>query len=103
MGAYGAKAKGWLRFERMDGSVAVLLRNAGDFDGWHRSRTSTTLTDYLVEAAIILAVAGVMFGPILVVKWLTIRRSKQRTLAADATAAHIPGILAGGPSGIVSR
>ena len=64
---------------------------------------ATTLTDYLLEAAIILAVAGVMFGPILVVKWLTIRRSKQRTLAADATAAHIPGILAGGPSGIVSR
>ena len=62
-----------------------------------------TMTDYLGEAAIILAVAGVMFGPILVVKWLTIRRSKQRTLAADATAAHIPGALAGGPSGIVSH
>jgi hypothetical protein len=64
---------------------------------------ATTLADYLVEAAIIVGVAGVMFGPILVVKWLTIRRSNQRILAADATAAHIPGTLAGGPSGIVSH
>jgi hypothetical protein len=64
---------------------------------------ATTLTDYLVEAAIILAVATVMFGPILAVKWLTIRRSKQRTLATDATAAYVSGTLACGPSGVVSR
>ena len=63
---------------------------------------ATTLTDYLVEAAIILAAASVMFGPILAVKWLTIRRSKQRTLVTDATAAYVPGTLAGGPSGVVS-
>ena len=64
---------------------------------------ATTLTDYLVEAAIILAVATVMFGPILAVKWLTIRRSKQRTLATDATAAYVPGTLVCEPSGVVSR
>ena len=64
---------------------------------------ATTLTDYLVEAAIMLAVATVMFGPILAVKWLTIRRSKQRTLATDATAAYVPGTLACEPSGVVSR
>ena len=51
----------------------------------------------------ILAVSAVMLGPFVVVKWLTIRRSIRRTLATDATEAHIPGILAGGPSGIVSR
>jgi len=64
---------------------------------------ATTLADYLVEAAIIVGVAGVMFGPILVVKWLTIRRSNQRILVSDAKAAHIPGTLAGGPSGIMLR
>jgi hypothetical protein len=54
---------------------------------------ATKLTNYLVEAAIILAVATVMFGPILTVKWLTIRRSKQRTLATDPTPHMSPAPL----------
>ena len=83
----------WLFFYAMLGLVMVAIG----------SDHATTLTDYLVEAAIMLAVATVMFGPILAVKWLTIRRSKQRTLATDATAAYVPGTLACEPSGVVSR
>jgi hypothetical protein len=65
------------------------------------SDRATTLADYLVEASIILAVAIVMFGPILAVKWLTIRRSQHRTLATDARCTHIPSTLGGGSSGVV--
>jgi divalent metal cation (Fe/Co/Zn/Cd) transporter len=51
------------------------------------SDSARTLSDYLVEAAVILGVAVLLFGPIVLTKWLSIRRSKQRTLATDATAA----------------
>src|SRR4029077_19318756 len=57
---------------------------------------ATTLTDHLVEATIILAVSAVMLGPIVVVKWLTIRRSKRRTLATGAAAGYVHGNISSG-------
>jgi hypothetical protein len=59
------------------------------------SDRATMLSDRLVEATTILGVAVVMFGPTVLKKWLSMRRSKQRTLATDATAAWVPGSLAG--------
>ena len=66
------------------------------------SDRATTLSDYLVEATTILGVAVVMFGPTVLIKWLSVWRSRQRTLAIDATAGYVPGTFAGEPSEIVS-
>lgn len=56
---------------------------------------ATKLTDYLAVALTILAASAVMLGPFVAVKWLTIWRSKQRTLAADATAAYVTSSMSG--------
>jgi hypothetical protein len=45
-----------------------------------------TLSAYAEGAITILFVSAVMLGPFVVVKWLTIRRSKQRTVAIKAAA-----------------
>jgi hypothetical protein len=47
---------------------------------------ATTLSDHLEEGLTFLAISVVMLGPFLVVKWLTVRRSKQRTTPIDQTA-----------------
>ena len=72
---------GWLLLYVMV-MVAVVAMASGDV---------VKLSDYLVEALTILAVSAVMLGPFVVVKWLTIRRSIRRTLATDATGAHVVG------------
>jgi hypothetical protein len=47
--------------------------------------TIVTDTTMLTEAATILTVSATMLGPFVLVKWLTIRRSKQRTVATEGT------------------
>lgn len=47
---------------------------------------ATTLSDHLGEALTFLAISVVMLGPFLAVKWLTVRRSKQRTSAMHQAA-----------------
>jgi hypothetical protein len=45
-----------------------------------------TPSDRLAEALTFLAISTMMLGPFLVVKWVRVRRSKQRTRAADQIA-----------------
>lgn len=45
--------------------------------------TAKSVTDALVDAGFFVIGAAIMLGPFALVKWLTIRRSKRRTLAGE--------------------
>ena len=72
------KQKIWLSLERMDGSVAVYaVILAFVVSGFWRD---VTLSAYAEGAITILFVSAVMLGPLVVVKWLTIRHSSNEPL-----------------------
>jgi len=71
----------WLLFYAM--VMFVALGIAGE--------NARTATDYFTSATILMMVTAIMLGPFALVKWLTIRRSKRRTLESVLSSATTAG------------